>query len=63
LAVEIAALLAAADLLVINHEPPSAEYIRETTDSWNASIERKNDLTPDIADQVILLWDFFICLF
>ena len=40
LAVEIAALLAAADLADENDEPGVAAYLRETADAWNASIER-----------------------
>ncbi len=40
LAVEIAALLAAADLADLSGEPATAAYLRETADAWNASIER-----------------------
>ena len=40
LAVEIAALLAAADLADLNGEPLTAEYLRETADAWNDGIER-----------------------
>jgi glucoamylase len=40
LAVEIAALLAAADLAELNNEPRAAAYLRETADTWNANIER-----------------------
>jgi glucoamylase len=40
LAVEIAALLAAADLADENDEPGVAAYLRETADAWNTSIER-----------------------
>ncbi len=40
LAVEIAALLVAADLAETNNEPGVAAYLRETADSWNANIER-----------------------
>jgi glucoamylase len=40
LAVEISALLAAADLADLNHEPKAAAYLRETADIWNANIER-----------------------
>jgi glucoamylase len=40
LAVEIAALLVAADLADMNHEPGAAAYLRETADTWNANIER-----------------------
>ena len=39
LAVEIAALLAAADLAEVQAEPELAAYLRETADTWNASIE------------------------
>ncbi|MEJ2710467.1 MAG: glucan 1,4-alpha-glucosidase [Anaerolineales bacterium] len=40
LAVEIAALLAAADMAETNHEKGVARYLRETADVWNANIER-----------------------
>jgi glucoamylase len=40
LAVEIAALLAAADLADLKGEMALAAYLRETADAWNASIER-----------------------
>lgn len=39
-AAEIAALLAAADLADLHHEPSIATYLRETADVWNASIDR-----------------------
>lgn len=40
IAAEIAALLAAADLAELHHEPAIATYLRETADVWNASIDR-----------------------
>ncbi|RUW77381.1 MULTISPECIES: glucan 1,4-alpha-glucosidase [unclassified Mesorhizobium] len=40
LAVEIAALLAAADMLDIMGKPEPANYLRETADCWNDQIER-----------------------
>jgi glucoamylase len=40
LAVEIAALLTAADLADVAGEPRAAAYLRETADLWNASVER-----------------------
>jgi glucoamylase len=40
LAVEISALLIAADYAEKNNEPELAVYLRETADSWNSSIER-----------------------
>lgn len=40
LAVEIAALLASADLADLNHEHQIGTYLRETADCWNANIER-----------------------
>ncbi len=40
LAVEIAALLAAADMADLNGEQKTATYLRQTADAWNASIER-----------------------
>ncbi|MCW5620399.1 MAG: glucan 1,4-alpha-glucosidase [Burkholderiales bacterium] len=39
LAVEVAALLCAADLAQL-HEPALAEYLRDTADAWNDCIER-----------------------
>jgi len=40
IAVEIAALLIAAEYADHNNEPQLAAYLRETADSWNANIER-----------------------
>jgi glucoamylase len=40
LAVEIAALLAAADLAELNEESSTATYLREIADTWNGNIER-----------------------
>jgi glucoamylase len=40
LACEVAGLLAAADLADVNGEPSVADYLRETADAWNASIDR-----------------------
>jgi len=40
LSVEIAALLIAAEYADRNNEPQVADYLRETADSWNSSIER-----------------------
>jgi glucoamylase len=40
LAVQIAALLAAADVADLNGEPQSAQYLRETADAWNEGVER-----------------------
>jgi glucoamylase len=40
LAVEIAALIAAADIAASNGEPGIAAYLRETADAWNECIER-----------------------
>lgn len=40
LAVEVAALLIAADHAELNDEPQVAIYLRETADAWNSSIER-----------------------
>jgi len=39
-AAEIAALLVAADLADAAEQPAVADYLRETADAWNASIER-----------------------
>jgi glucoamylase len=53
LAVEIAALLVAADLAELNQEPRAAAYLRETADAWNASIERWTYVTgTDLAQQL-----------
>jgi glucoamylase len=40
LAVEVSALLAAADFADENAEPDTAAYLRQTADIWNANIER-----------------------
>jgi glucoamylase len=40
LSVEISALLIAAEYALFNNEPQLAEYLKETADSWNSSIER-----------------------
>ena len=40
IATEIAALLVAADLADAQANPTAANYLRETADAWNASIER-----------------------
>ncbi len=40
LAVEIAALLAAADLARLQDDPDAAQYFEETADAWNEDIER-----------------------
>lgn len=40
LAVEITALLVAADLAELNEESDLAQYLRETADAWNDDIER-----------------------
>jgi glucoamylase len=39
-ATEIAAILAAADMADLNHEPAMATYLREIADVWNTSIDR-----------------------
>jgi len=40
LAVEISALLIAAEYAELNNEPQLAEFFKQTADSWNSSIER-----------------------
>ena len=53
LAVEIAALLAAADLADSQNDPPAAQLLRETADLWNAHIEAWIYVTDtDLAKQV-----------
>lgn len=53
LAVEISALLVAADLAEANGEADIARYLRETADLWNANIERWIYIAgTDIARQV-----------
>jgi glucoamylase len=53
LAVEVAALLAAADLAEVNGEDAVAGYLRETADAWNANIERWTYVSgTDLAHQV-----------
>jgi glucoamylase len=52
LAVEIAALLAAADLAEASGEPGIASYLRETADSWNDNVERWTYVTgTDLAQK------------
>jgi glucoamylase len=53
LAVEIAALLSAADLADVNGESAAATFLRETADTWNANIERWTYVTnTDLARQL-----------
>ncbi|HSB06474.1 MAG TPA: glucan 1,4-alpha-glucosidase [Thermodesulfobacteriota bacterium] len=53
LSVEIAALLAAADLADLNGESVAATYLREKADAWNANVERWTYVTDtDLAKQV-----------
>lgn len=53
LAVEVAALLAAADLAECNDKIPLAGYLRETADSWNSNIEKWTYVqNTDLARQV-----------
>jgi glucoamylase len=53
LAVEIAALLAAADLATENGEPHVAAFLQDTADAWNAGIERWTYITDtEVAKQV-----------
>lgn len=53
LAVEIAALLAAADLAEEQNESDLATYLQETADAWNANIERRTYVTgTDLADEI-----------
>ncbi len=53
LAVEIAALLVAADLADANNDSAGAAYLRETADTWNANVERWVYVTgTDLAKRV-----------
>jgi glucoamylase len=53
LAVEIAALLAAADLAELHNDSPAARLLRETADLWNSQIEAWTYITgTDLAKQV-----------
>lgn len=53
LAVEVTALLAAADLADLNGEPMMGSYLRETADAWNASVERWTYVTgTDLAHRI-----------
>jgi glucoamylase len=53
LAVEISALLAAADVADTVGESTVADYVRETADVWNSSIERWTYVTgTDLAQQI-----------
>jgi glucoamylase len=51
LGAEIAALLAAADLADLAAAPQMATYLRETADTWNASIERWIYVTDTAVDR------------
>jgi len=53
LAIEIAALLIAAEYAEINNEPLVAVFLRETADAWNSSIERWTYVTgTDLAKKI-----------
>lgn len=53
LAVEIAALLAAADMADLNGESSVAQYLRETADAWNSEIEHWTYVTgTDLAMRI-----------
>jgi len=53
LSVEIAALLAAADIAELHDDPPAAKLLRETADMWNAHIENWTYVSgTDLAKQV-----------
>jgi glucoamylase len=53
LAVEIAGLLAAADIADLVKEPNTAAYLRDTADSWNDNIERwVYTIDGDLARQI-----------
>jgi glucoamylase len=53
LAVEISALLAAADVADAANESTVADYLRETADAWNASVERWTYVTgTELARQI-----------
>src|SRR5438552_40674 len=53
LAVEIAGLLAAADIADVVREPDTAAYLRDTADSWNDNLERwVYTIDGDLARQI-----------
>jgi glucoamylase len=53
LAVEVAALLVAADLADLKDEPQVAAYLRETADAWNDNVERWTYVTgTELARQI-----------
>jgi glucoamylase len=53
LAIQIAALLAAADFADLNNEPEVGTYLRETADLWNSNIEKWTYVTDtDLARRV-----------
>lgn len=55
LAVEISALLAAADMADANDEPRVAQYLRETADAWNSNVERWTYVTQtELAKQLLV---------
>ena len=51
LAIEIAALLAAADMADMVAEPAAASYMRDTADTWNSNIERWTYVTGTELDR------------
>lgn len=53
LAVEIAALLAAADLFDESGEPGAAALLREVADCWNAQVEKWTYVTGDSLSQTV----------
>ena len=60
LAVEISALLAAADLADLNEETAIAVYLRETADTWNSSIERWIYATDTILAQRLGVEGYYV---
>ena len=60
LAVEIAALLAAADLAELNDESKVATYLRETADAWNANVERWTYVTDTALARQVGVEGFYV---
>ncbi|MBB3425554.1 glucoamylase [Rhizobium sp. BK312] len=60
LAVEIAALLAAADILEIAGQMHNADYLRQTADAWNDQIERWTYVSSDAESAALGVKGYYV---
>lgn len=60
LAVEIAALLAAADILEIAGQTHNADYLRQTADAWNDQIERWTYVSSDAESAALGIKGYYV---